>query len=116
MRFSGALVVVFVEFEVGQALIPAPLRVVGDGRPLVVIARLAAHVNHAVDAAATPQHFATGVSQRSAVQTCGRFCFVQPIGAWIANAIQITNRDVYPVVIVSLAGLNQQNTFAGIGR
>jgi len=72
MRFGGAMVVVFVEFEVGQALIPAPLRVVSDGRPLVVIARLAAHVNHAVDAAATPQHFTAGVSQCSAVQTFRR--------------------------------------------
>jgi hypothetical protein len=55
--------VVFMAAERGQHLVPAPGVVASDLGPLVVVARLAAHVDHAVDAAAAPQRLAPGVAQ-----------------------------------------------------
>ena len=67
VHIVGAFVMVFVRFEIRQALIPAPIVIACELCPLVVIAGLAAHVNHAVDAAATAQNFATRVAQAAAV-------------------------------------------------
>ena len=67
---------VFVHFEIRQAVFPTPTRVAGDGRPLVVIARLTAHVNHAVDTGAAAQDLAARVTQAAAVQAVCRFGLV----------------------------------------
>ena len=115
MERVGPFVVVFVQLKVGQRLVPAPGVVAGDLRPLVVITRLAAHVNHAVDARAAAQHLAARVAQAAAIQAGGGLGFVQPIGARIANAIQVAHRNMHPVVIVFLARFNQQHALAGIG-
>src|SRR5690606_4518497 len=67
----GALVEVLVPPEVGQALVPAPAGVGAEAvarAPAVVVARLAAHVDHAVDAGTAAQHLAARVAQRAAVQ------------------------------------------------
>ena len=116
VRRRGASVVVFVQFEVRQGLVPAPGGVASLRGPLVVIARLAAHVNHAVDAAAAAQGFAARVTQRAAVQARLGLGLVQPVGARVANAVQVAHRDVDPVVIVAATSLDQQHTLAGIGR
>ena len=110
-----AEVMVFVHFEIRQAVFPAPARVAGDGRPLVVVARLAAHVNHAVDAGAAAQHLAARVAQAAAVQTVGGFGLVQPVGARIAYAIQIADRNMHPVVIVFAPGFDQQHPLGSVG-
>ena len=44
-----AFVMVFMQLKVGQAVFPAPTSVARDLGPVVVVAGLAAHVNHAVD-------------------------------------------------------------------
>jgi len=109
-----ALVVVLVQLKVGQALVPAPVVVTRDLRPMVIVARLSAHVDHAVDAAAAAQHLAARVAERAAVQALGGFGLVEPVGARVADAIQIPHRNVHPVVIVLLAGLDQQHPLAGV--
>ena len=104
-----AEVMVFVHFEVGQTVLPAPTRVAGDGCPLVVIARLAAHVNHAVDAGAAAEHLAARVAQAATIEARSGLSVVEPIGARVTYAIQIADRNMHPVVIVFAAGFDQQH-------
>ena len=107
----GAFVEVLVLEEVRQALGPAPAGIgaVAVARaPAVVIARLAAHVDHAVDAARAAEHFAARVAQASAVQAGGRFGRVEPVGARVADAVEIADWDVDPEIIVLAARLDQR--------
>ena len=109
VRGVGALVMVFVQLEPGQRVAPGPGLVAGQLRPLVVVARLPAHVDHAVDAAAAAQRLAARIAQRAAVQAGGRLGVVEPVGARVADAIQVAHRNVDPVVVVLAAGLDQQH-------
>jgi len=110
-----ALVMVFMQLEVGQAVFPAPTRVARDVCPVVVVAGLAAHVNHAVDAGATTQHLAAWVAQAAPVKAVSRFGLVHPIGARVANAIQITHGYVHPVVVVFSTRFDQQYPLGSVG-
>ena len=107
--------VVFVQFEIGQAVVPVPGRIAQQVGPVVIVAGLAAHVNHAVDAAAAAQGFAARVNQAAAIEACLRLGGETPVGARVANAVQVAHRDVDPVVIVLRAGFDQQHALAGIG-
>ena len=111
----AALVVVLMAFEIGQGVVPAPTRVTCDIGPVVVIARLTTHVNHAVDAGAAPQDLAARIAQTAPIQTFSGLGVVEPIGARVANAIQVAHGDVHPVVIVFAACFNQQHAVATTG-
>lgn len=106
---------VFVQLEVGQGVVPGPVAVARQLRPLVVVTCLAAHVDHAVDARRAAQRLAARVTQRAAIQTSVRFGVEQPVGARVANAIQVADRNVNPVVVVLAARLDQQHAFGGVG-
>ena len=101
--------VAFVALEGGQHVVPVPGVVAGQVGPLVVVTRLATHVNHAVDAGATAQCFATGVAQAAAIEAGVGLRLVEPVGARVADAVQIPHRDVDPVVVVFAPGLQQQH-------
>ena len=114
MQRVNPFVVVFMQFEIRQHIVPAPVVVARELRPLVVIVGLAAHVNHAVDAGAAAQRLAARVAQRAAIQPGVGFGAVKPVGARVADAVQITHGDMNPVVVVLAAGLDQQHTFGGV--
>src|SRR5262249_17241855 len=59
--------------EIRQYVAPAPGVVTGRRRPAIVVSRLAAHVDHAVDAGAAAEHLAARVQQVTAVES--RFVF-----------------------------------------
>ena len=107
--------VVLVAAEIGQGVVPAPAVVTRQFGPLVVVARLATHVDHAVDAAAAAQRFATRVAQRAAVQPGVGFGVVKPVGAGVADAVEVAHGDMNPVVIVFAAGFNQKHPAAAVG-
>ena len=109
------LVVVLVHAKAGQRAVPAPDIVAGEFGPALVVARLAAHVDHAVDAGRAAQRLAARVAQRAAVQA--RFCLglVEPVGAGVPDAMQVAHRNVDPVVVVAPAGLDHQHPLAGVG-
>ena len=110
----GAQVVVFVQLEIGQALRPAPTVVASKLGPLVVVAGLAPHVNHAVDAGAPAQHLAAGVAQLAAVEARFGLGLVKPVGAGVAYAIEVAHRNMHPVVVIAPPRLNQQDPLAGV--
>ena len=99
---------VFVAAKGRQHVVPAPLIVAGDLRPLVIVPRLAAHVDHAVDARTTAQRLAARIAQRATVQARIGFGVVQPIRARVADAIQIADGDVDPVIVIPAARLDEQ--------
>ena len=107
-------VMVFVGAKVGQAMLPTPGLVARGFGPLRVIIRLPAHVDHAIDAGAAAQGFATRVQQRPAIQPRRRVGAVAPVGARVVDAVQVTHRNVDPRIVVRPARLQQQNTAAFI--
>ena len=84
--------------------------------PAVVVARLAAHVDHAVDARRAAEHLAARIAQHAAVQPGVGLGLVQPVGARVADAVQIADRDVDPGVVVAAAGFEQQHARVRVGR
>ena len=109
------LVVVLVHAKAGQRTVPAPSIVAGEFGPAFVVARLAAHVDHAVDAGRAAQRLAARVAQRATVQAGFGFGLVKPVGARVADAMQVAHRNMDPVVVVTPAGLDHQHALAGIG-
>jgi hypothetical protein len=99
-----------------QHLVPAPGVVARELGPAVVVAGLAAHVDHAVDAGAAAQGLAARIAQAPAVEALVRLGLVQPVGARVADAVQVAHGNVDPVVVVLGAGLDQQHAVAAVAR
>jgi len=78
--------------------------------------RLAAHVDHAVDAGRAAEHLAARVAQHAAVEARVGLGLVQPVGARVADAVQVAHRDVDPRIAVAPAGLDQQHAMPRIRR
>jgi hypothetical protein len=53
--------------EIGQHVVPAPARI-AQLPPVVIVGRLPAHVDHAVDRRTAAQHLAPRIAERTAVQ------------------------------------------------
>ena len=64
---SSPRVVVLGLLEIGQHVVPAPAGI-AELAPAVVVGRLAAHVDHAVDRGAAAQHLAARIGERAAVE------------------------------------------------
>ena len=107
MHRIGPTEMVFVQFEIRQTLVPAPTAITCDVCPLVVIARLSAHINHAVDTRTTAEHLASWIFQTTPVQPRIWRRVVEPVCARITNAIQIAHRNMDPVVIVFASRFDQ---------
>ena len=101
--------------EVRQAGLPGPARIRSRFGPMVIVAGLAAHVDHAVDARAATQHLAAWIAQAAAVEPFTRVRLEAPVGARVADAIQIADGYVDPQVPVGAAGLDQQDLAGRVG-
>ena len=102
-RARAGVVVLRLE-EVGQHVVPAPAEV-AELAPVVVVRRLAPHVDHAVDRRAPAQHLAARVDEAAPVEAGLRRRLHHPVGAGVADAVEIAHRDVHPVVVVAAARL-----------
>ena len=110
-----ALPVILGSLEVGQDVVPAPAGI-AELAPVIVVARLPAHVDHAVDRSAPAQHLATGIVQHLAVQARLRLGHEAPVGARVAHRVEIADRDVDPDVPIVSTRFEQQHPFGGVGR
>ena len=106
---------VLVLLEVGQHLLPGPA-LVAHLAPAVVVALLAAHVDHAVDGGAAAQHLAARIVEAAAVEARLGGGLVAPVGARVAHQVEVADGDVDPAVVVLAAGLQQQHAGIGVGR
>ena len=105
---------VLVLLEIGQHVVPGPAGI-AHLPPQVVVARLAAHVDHAVDRRAAAEHPAARIIEAAAVEARLRGGLEAPVGARIAHQVEIADGDVDPVVVVLAAGLEQQHARGRIG-
>ena len=106
---------IFGSQEIGQDIVPAPADI-AQLAPVVVIGRLAAHVDHAVDRGAAAEQLAARIDQGASVETWLRLGLHHPVGARIADAVQIADRDMHPVIVVAAACFQQQDARGGILR
>ena len=108
MQRIGAQIVILGFFEVRQDFIPAPAHATRLA-PALIIRGLAAHIDHAVDGRTAAQHPAARVIYSAAIQPGLGFGFETPVHLRVADAIEITDRDMDPGVGVLAAGLQQQH-------
>ena len=101
--------------EQGQHVVPGPAAVAHLG-PAVIVPRLAAHVDHAVDRGAAAEHPAARIVERPAVQPVLGFGLQAPVGARIALGVEIADRHLDPEIVVLAAGLEQQDAVAPVFR
>ncbi|MNV79421.1 hypothetical protein D3C71_1729740 [compost metagenome] len=114
MHLIGALVEILALFEERQHVIPAPAGT-AHLSPEVVVAGLAAHVDHAVDRRAAAEQFSAWVAERAAVQAIFLLGRKTPVSARVVDAVEITDRDMDPVVVVIAAGFQKQDAIARVG-
>src|SRR5687768_13208751 len=114
VRLVRAVHIILVLAEERQHVVPAPA-LVAELAPLVIVARLAAHVDHAVDRGAAAQHLAARIIDRAPAEPRFGFGLEAPVGARVAHAIEIADRDVDPEVVILAAGFEQQHGDIGIG-
>ena len=100
--------------EIGQDIVPAPADIAGLP-PAIIIGGLAAHVDHAVDRAAAADHPAARIGDGAGAKAGRRLGLQAPVGARIAHAIKIADRDLYPQPVILAARLQQQHAVARIG-
>ena len=101
--------VVFMLAKRGQHLVPAPGIVSRQLGPLLIVAGLTAHVDHAVDAGAAAQGLAARIAQAAAVEAGVGLGLIEPVGARIAYAVEVADGNVNPVVVVLATGLDEQH-------
>jgi len=100
--------------EQRQHILPCPALVALLG-PKVVVGSLAAHVDHAVDGRTATQHLAPRIAQGTPVQPRLGLGLHAPVGAWIADAVKVTDGDMNPGIVVTPARLEQQHPAGWIG-
>src|SRR5690606_15573149 len=95
--------------EGGEHVVPRPARV-AELAPVVVVARLPAHIDHAVDGGAAAQNLATRILQLASVEPRLARRLEPPVDARVAEAIEIADGDMDPDVVVLAAGLEEKGT------
>ena len=101
MRDLGAL-------EVGQHVVPRPAAA-AELRPDVVVGRLAAHVEMAVDRARAAQHLAARVLYAAVVDVGAGRGLVAPVELVVVDGLVEAGRDLDPDVVVLAAGLDHRD-------
>ena len=101
--------------EEGPHVIPRPSRQ-SELAPLVVVGGLAQHIDHAVDRGRAADHLAARIVQRTAIETRLRLGRKHPVGARIADGVEIADRDVKPDPVVVAACFEQQHALSRIRR
>ena len=113
MQLAQAAVMVLLADEVGQHVVPAPAGK-AELAPAVIIGRLAAHIDHGVDGGRAADHPAARIGDRAAAQIRLRRRLEHPVGARIADGVEIADRNMEPDPIVAAASLDEEHAVAGV--
>src|SRR5690606_35602798 len=95
-------VMVFGLPEIVEDVVPTPT-LAAHLPPEVVIARLSAHVDHAIDRRTPAEQLAARIGERAAVEAFFLLRQEAPVRARIVDAVEIADRDMHPMVIVRAA-------------
>src|SRR5690606_26999686 len=116
-RPAGAVEIALAAFlvlalaEVGQNVVPAP-PARAHLRPVVIVRRLAAHVEHAVDRGGAAEHFALGPLVLAAPRTFVDFGLVEPVYLGVVQRLAEADRGVDHDVGEKLARLLERSVIA----
>src|SRR5205807_2440740 len=97
--------------EIGQHAVPIPAGAAALP-PEIVIGRVAAHIDHAVDRAGAAQHLAARLVHAAAFELRLGLALEHPVEARIGEQPAVADRDMDPEKAVLVAGLEQQHTVA----
>src|SRR5690606_9081103 len=100
--------------EKREYILPPPPGI-AELAPVIIIAGLPAHVDHAVKCGAATQNLPARKLKLAAVEPWLTYRLEAPIGPRIAKAIQVPNRDMDPDVVTLATGLEKQNANARVG-
>jgi len=114
VQLAFAAVMVLVAEEIGQHVVPAPAPQ-PQLPPAVVIGRLTAHVNHPVDRGAAADDATARISDVAAVQARLRRGAEAPVGALMADRVEVSDGDMKPDPIVAATGFDEQHPVFRIG-
>ncbi len=84
--------------------------------PAVVIAGLSAYVDQTIDRTGAADHFSAGPENGAVCETFVRFCLKTPVSGWIADGLEVTDRNMDPRVGSRAAGLNEEHRNGGVLR
>src|SRR5690606_38097933 len=98
-----------------KPVVPRPTRI-AELAPVVVVAGLAAHVDHAVDGGAAAQDLPARILQLAPVQPRLARRLEAPVDPRIPEAVEIPDGDVDPHIVVLAARLEKKNTNVRIRR
>src|SRR5690606_30608772 len=107
MQRTGTARVAFRAPEVAADVVPAPARIGGRARPLVVVFTHAADVAHGVDRTGTAKHLAAGPPQPASVEIRLRLGVVVPVVAWILGQLAETGGHVDIGMPIAATGFEQ---------
>jgi hypothetical protein len=97
-----------------QHVVPAPA-LQSELAPMVVVGRLAAHRDHAVDRRAAADDLAARIVEGAAVQPGLRLGLEQPVGTRIAHGVEVAHGNVEPDPAIVAARLEHQHARRRIG-
>src|SRR3546814_15093509 len=102
--------------EDGQHGIPTPFRIAAELCPLVIVARLATHVDPAVDRRRAAENPPARLQYRAPAEPCFALRVIAPIGAWLTDATKIADWNMNPCPHLPHASLAQIHLHHGIRR
>jgi len=100
--------------EIGPHVLPRPSGQ-AELAPIVIVGRLAEHVDHTVYGRRAAYHLAARIVEAAAVEPWLRFGLEQPVGARISDREQIADWNVKPDPVVVAARFQQQHAIGGVG-
>ena len=109
----ASAVVVLMAQEMGLHVLPAPA-FEAELAPAVIVGRLPAHVDHAVDRRTAAERLAARIGDGPAVEAGLLLGHEHPVRTRIVERVEIADRDMEPDPVVLAAGLEQEHAMAGI--
>src|ERR1700757_1449821 len=109
VKIIGAALLVLCLLEKRQNRIPIPA-FAATLAPAIVVARCAAHIDHAVDRTGAAQNLATRLIKGTVVELLFRLALEHPVHVRIGEGLGVAERNVNPWIAVTPAGFEQQDT------
>ena len=108
MKCVRAALLVLGLLEIGEHALPVPSGAAA-ALPIVVVRRVTAYVQHAVDRARAAQHLASRLKQRPALELGLGLGFVHPVVIRIGVQLRVSHRHLDPDAAILASGFQQQH-------
>src|ERR1700751_3876673 len=108
VKIIGAALLVLCLLEKRQNRIPIPA-FAATLAPAIVVARCAAHIDHAVDRTGAAENLATRLIKGTVVELLFRLTLEHPVHARVGEGLGVAERNVNPWIAVAPAGFEQQH-------